>query len=263
MNDLSQDSLRGSALAKSLAVLKVVAAGSGPVSLAEIARELDMPRQTAHRLTGQLLETGLLQRDPEKDHYLVGHRAIDIGLATLQAGARIAPVDAIMRRLVADINETCNLGVMDRSQVLYIHRVECDWPLRMQLAAGSHVSLHATAMGKLFLAWLPKRIRQRLIAGPLERYTENTITDRSALEDQFQLIRSRGYSLNHEENMTGLIGIAVPIPDAEGRPLAALSVHAPVFRLPLGRAQEHFQRLKIAAEDLSECYRISETDEET
>ena len=85
-----------------------------------------MPRQTAHRLTGQLLETGLLQRDPEKDHYLVGHRAIDVGLAALQAGARIAPVDAILRRLVADINETCNLGVMDRSQVLYIHRVECD-----------------------------------------------------------------------------------------------------------------------------------------
>lgn len=262
MNDVSQDSLRGSALAKSLAILDVVTASPGPVSLAEIARQLDMPRQTAHRLTGQLLETGLLQRDPEKDHYLVGHRAIDVGLAALQAGARIAPVDAILRRLVADINETCNLGVMDRSQVLYIHRVECDWPLRMQLAAGSHVSLHATAMGKLFLAWLPKRTRERLISGPLERYTDNTITDMPTLEDQFRLIRSRGYSLNHEENMTGLIGIAVPVPDAAGRPIAALSVHAPVFRLPLGRAQEHFQRLKVAADDLAKCYQTSEKDQE-
>ena len=109
---------------------------------------------------------------------------------------------------------------------------------------------------------MPKRTRERLISGPLERYTDNTITDMAALEDQFRLIRSRGYSLNHEENMTGLIGIAVPVPDVAGRPIAALSVHAPVFRLPLGRAQEHFQRLKVAADDLAKCYQTSEKNQE-
>jgi DNA-binding IclR family transcriptional regulator len=254
MNEISQEAWRGSALAKSLAILDVVAARNGPVALAEIAQALDIPRQTAHRLAAQLLETGLLSRDPEKDSYIVGHRAVDLGLAAIRADARSAPVDAILRRLVADVGETCNMGVLDRSQVLYVHRVECDWPLRVQLRAGAHVPLHATALGKLFLAWLPKRTRSRLIEGPLERFTPNTLTGPDALEAQFRTIRERGYSLNNEENMTGLIGIAVPVFGPDGKPVAGLSVHAPVFRLTLARAQEHFRRLSEAADDLAGYY---------
>lgn len=255
MNEMTQDAWRGSALAKSLAILEVVAARNGPVALVEIAQALDIPRQTAHRLAAQLLETGILSRDPEKDCYIVGHRAVDLGLAAIRADARAAPVDAILRRLVDDIGETCNMGVLDRSQVLYIHRVECDWPLRLQLRAGTHVPLHATALGKLFLAWLPKRTRSRLIDGPLERYTPNTLTDPAALEAQFGIIRERGYSLNNEENMAGLIGIAVPVFGPSGKPVAGISVHAPVFRLTLARAQEHLRRLQKATGDLADYYR--------
>lgn len=252
--DMPVEKLRGSALEKSLAILDVVSNAVTPVSLTEIASALGIPKQTAHRLTAQLLETGLLRRDPHREHYAIGHRAVGIGLAAMTADAGAGPVDAMMRALVDEIGETCNLGVVDRSQVLYIHRVECDWPLRTQLRPGTHVPLHATAIGKLFLAWFPKRTRRRIAEAGLKGFTKNTITDAGALEEQVQVIRERGYSLNNEENMDGLIGIAVPVFGSDGKPIAGLSVHAPVFRLPLARVQEHYRRLQKTADELAAYY---------
>ena len=89
----------------------------------------------------------------------------------------------------------------------------------------------------------------------LAGYTPNPLTDPAALEAQFRVIRERGYSLNNEENMTGLIGIAVPVFGPSGKPVAGISVHAPVFRLTLARAQEHLRRLRQATGDLADYYR--------
>lgn len=246
---------RGSALDKALAVLEAVIAQPRPVGLPDLTAELGLPRQTVHRVVQQLEGNGLLQRDPARDRYAVGPRLTRLALGAINASHQNGPMRAVLQDLVAEIGETCNIGMLDGHQVLYIDREECDWPLRVQLQAGSHVPAHCTAIGKLLLAHLPARSRRRILeVAPLARFTEHTITDLQAFEDALAQIRVQGHSANNQEYNLGMIAVAVPILGPEGRIVAALAVHAPAARLTLDAALAHLPALKAAAARLAQAW---------
>ena len=245
----------GSALGKALAVLEVLLEEPMPLSLGDIAARTDLPRQTVHRMVKQLEENALLRRDPGGDSYSVGPRMIDLGMQAISASTRVAPVRRVLHNLVARMGETCNLGVLARDEVIYVERVECDWPLRIQYGVGSRVPLHATGIGKLLLAHLPARERRRLLRVlPLTQLTERTITDPARLEEELTTIRRRGYAANDRENTPGLIGLAVPIRNPKGKVIAGLAVHAPEARLSLSRALENLPLLNEAAGELANYF---------
>ena len=202
----------GSALDKAVQVLGAVAEGGEPIGLADLTSQLGLPRQTVHRVVRQLESAGLIRRDFGRAQFTVGPRLLNLSLGTLATATHIAPMRAVLRNLVAHVGESCHVGVLDRDEVVYIERVECDWPLRLQLGPGSRVPVHATAIGKLLLAHMPSRMRKRILsAAPLEKLTERTVTDTSVLERELAQIRRRGYAVNVGENTLGLVGLAVPI----------------------------------------------------
>jgi len=245
----------GSALAKALMVLEVLLEEGGPLSLADIAARTDLPRPSVQRLIKQLEDQALIHRRPGGDGCDVGPRLIDLGTRALAAGARVAPFRRVLENLVARLGETCNLGVLVRDEVVYIERVECDWPLRIQYHVGSRVPLHATGIGKLLLAHLAARERRRLLRVlPLTRLTDNTITDPDRLEEELATIRRQGFAANNGENTPGLMGLAVPIRDGRGRVVAGLAVHAPEARLPMAKAMEHLSALHQAADVLARLF---------
>jgi DNA-binding IclR family transcriptional regulator len=249
------DNGTGSALGKALAVLEVLLDEPSALSLGDIAARTDLPRQTVHRMVKQLEENALLRRDPGGDSYSVGPRMVDLGMQALTASSRAAPVRRVLQNLVNDLGETCNLGVLARDEVVYVERVECDWPLRIQYGVGSRVPLHATGIGKLLLAHLPARERRRLLrVMPLTQLTGRTITDPERLEEELTTIRRRGYAANDQENTPGLIGLAVPIRNPKGRVVAGVAVHAPEARLSMERALSHLPDLRRAASALEEFY---------
>ena len=243
---------RGSALSKAMAVLDSVLSQKRPVGLPDIAAQLGLPRQTVHRVLQQLEENGLLQRDPLRDRFLVGAGMTQLALSALDAAAHCGAGHLVLETLVEAIGETCNIGVLDGREVVYIDRVECDWPLRVQLQAGSRLPMHCTAIGKLLLAQMSHTASRRLIAAaPLTKYTENTLTDPQALEAQLADIRRQGYSTSDEEYAVGMIAVAVPIGNEKGKPVAALAVQAPEARLPLDAAIAFLPKLEEAARKLT------------
>ncbi|MEM7225962.1 MAG: IclR family transcriptional regulator [Pseudomonadota bacterium] len=242
---------RGSALEKALAVLESVIGQAGPVGLPDLTVQLGLPRQTIHRVLQQLESNGLLQRDAHRDRYLLGPRMMRLALESLQSLNQRGPIRGILQDLVGEIGETCNVGVLDSHEVLYIERVECDLPLRVQLHAGSHVPVHCTAIGKLLLANLSTRARQRLLSTiQLTRFTETTITDRERLEDALKAIRRDGYSVNNQEYAVGMVALAVPIEDRKGRIIAGLAVHAPHARMTAEDCIAQLPKMTAAAERL-------------
>jgi len=96
----------------------------------------------------------------------------------------------------------------------------------------------------------------------LEAYTDKTLTRIEDLEEDFEKIRERGYSLNDEEYSVGIMGAAVPIMDKAGRPLAALAVHAPVARLRVTDAERHIANLKSAADRLAKAWHLDKAESE-
>ncbi len=113
--------------------------------------------------------------------------------------------------------------------------------------------LYATASGKLFLSAMPARSRERFLrVTPLIRHTPNTITDPAALARELEAIRARGYSVDDGEYLAGTCCVAVLVPDAEGRSVAALAVHAASARLCVGQAVEYLPLLRQSADAIGQ-----------
>ena len=130
----------------------------------------------------------------------------------------------------------------------YLDRVEATLPLRVAFQKGSRVPAHCSASGKLFLAMMSPAKREKLLNTlTLDRYTQNTLTDPSALKDELSRIRRQGYAFDDEESLSGLSCIAVPITDKTGRDcIAALALQAPIVRLSSNNAAERLPALRAA-----------------
>ena len=213
-------------------VLNSITASEHPLGLAELTERLELPRQTIHRTLQSLVQSGMVLRAPQKDRYQVGPALTRLSIAALTTMNSIAPVRDLLQQLVDQTGETCNVGVLDQSEVVYIERIEGSSPLRLQLEVGSRVPFYCTAIGKLLAANQHKNIRSRLFRTVRRtKFTEHTLTDANALEKEFKAIRHQGYSFNNEEFVDGLTAIAVPIRDQGNKPVAGLAVHAPAMRM--------------------------------
>ena len=151
------------------------------------------------------------------------------------------------------MGETCNIAVPDRETMIYLDRIETKWPLRIQLPVGTHVPFHCTASGKMYLSSLNPRYLDRYLASrDLEEHTGKTITDSATLKAELATTRKRGYSTDDEEFMEGMVAVAVPIIDDQGRLVSTLSAHAPLQRNDLPALVANVETLKLAAVQLSE-----------
>ncbi|MFC4419695.1 IclR family transcriptional regulator [Cupriavidus pampae] len=238
----------GSALEKAVGILEALGDQIRALSLAEMAEVTGMPKQTVHRILRQLEELSLVAREAGSDRYHFGARLRQLGVAALSAPRQSLATRQILTELVAEIGETCNIGILDGERVLYVDRVECHWPLRVQLHPGSRVPSHCTAIGKLLLAHLPDAQRRELLPRlELTQYTPNTLVTVDDLEAALADIRTQGYAVNQEEDSLGLNAMSVPVRDASGKVLAGLAVHAPTARLPLKDMLERRPLLDNAA----------------
>ena len=253
--DKAKSTEHGSALEKALLVLEQLALSTRPVGLAELVTRVDLPRQTIHRILQQLADAKLILRAQKKDRYVVGPALTQLSVHALTSACTQVPVRAILQPLVDANGETCNVGVLDQDEVVYIERTEGLSPLRLQLQVGSRVPFHCTAIGKLLVANLHKNVRTRMLnVRPLQRFTEETLTDVDALEAEFAQIRSDGYSFNDEEYVDGLTAISIAIHDESKKVVAGLAIHAPSTRMDREKAVSYLPGMRNVAEQVSRLW---------
>ncbi len=243
-----QSAAASSSAGRSLDLLALLAREGRPLSLAELAASLALPKATAHRICEQLVAQRFLARDVQARCFVVGPQLLRLAYDTLNHGAVRGLRHEVLAALVGRIGETCNFTTFDGAQVLYLDRVEAAWPLRLTLDVGSHVPLHCTASGKLFLALMNAEERDTLVEHlTLTRMTPATLTSAKALRAECERIARAGYSCDREEFIAGLIAVAVPVRDRAGAVRAAVAVHAPIARMALRRALAQLGALREAA----------------
>jgi DNA-binding IclR family transcriptional regulator len=237
-----------STTARAFALLECVAASAEPLALPDLVQATGFPKSTVHRLLLLLESEHLLAREPDGKRYTAGPRLATLSLAALKNPAHRAERHAVLQGLVDEVGETCNFTMLDGNEVVYLDRVEAHWPLRLMLAPGSHVPLHCTASGKLFLALMPAARRRRLLAAAsLKRLTGKTITDKHRLLRELERIRFEKVGTDDEEFLVGLTAVAVPVVDSKQRILATVAVHAPTSRMSIETARTHVPALRRAA----------------
>ncbi len=216
---------------RAIEVLRLVAELPGQMTLSDVAEVMGQSKSTVHRLAEQLSAAGFLFREPDQRNLWIGPRLREMSLDVVRNDFLRSAIRHTLRELVDEIGETCNIATLDGTEIIYLQRVEARWPLRLTLDLGSRIPVHCCASGKLFLALLDETARARLLRfSGMEPLTPGTITDRKLLLAELARIRKRGYSLDNEEFIPGMVAIAVPILNADGAIRAALSVHAPTVR---------------------------------
>lgn len=233
-------------------VLDYVAEQPDGCTPTQVVSAVGLPKQTVHRIIAQLKLAGLLLREPGSQRVQLGARLTRFAENILMHGHASRERHAILQSLVDDIGETCNLTALAGTHIVYIDRVETAWPLRVMLAPGSHVPLHATATGKLLLALLPKVQRERLLRVlPLRALTPATIIDVRALRREIEETRRRRIGINRNEHLSGLFAVAVPVMLDRQRACAAVAVQAPVGRMTLEELLEYVPRMRAAADRIA------------
>lgn len=234
------------------ALLEVIAQKDAPFTLQSMVEETGLPKPTMHRMLQQLEGAGILQRDGNGRHYGTGQRlmrlAENILLNSTTHGAR----HAVLRQLVDEVGESCNITAFSGSEVLYLDRVETAAPLRFYLHPGSRVPAHCSATGKLFLSQMTPSQRRRLLAAvPLEKFTHNTHTSFEALEQEIEQVRCEGHAFDNEEFLPGLLCLGVLVPSPHGLSNMGLALQAPVMRFSRERALSFLPTLRRAAEAIA------------
>ncbi len=233
-------------------LLEAVASKDQLFSLQSLVEDTGLPKPTLHRMLQQLESAAILQRKGDGRHYSTGVRlrrlAENLLLNNSYHGAR----HVVLRHLVEEVGESCNITALNGSEVVYLDRVETAAPLRFYLHPGSRVPAHCSASGKLFLAQMTPVQRRRLLAhAPLTQYTPKTVTDLAQIEQELKNIRRNGFALDNEEFLPGLLCAAVLVPNPGGRSNLCVAVQAPIMRLTPDKALQLLPALQRAAVALS------------
>ena len=236
---------------RTLLILEILSSSDHPLTATEINQDIKLPKQTVHRLCNTLVRAGFLTQLGSSKRYQPAGRLRDLSAGLLDASRVQIARHQILVQVAREARETVNFVVPEELGMSYIDRVETDWAFRIQLPVGTHVPFHCTASGKCFLASLPTRNRRAFVASmELKKLTEQTHTDPDKLLAELKEISSKGYSLDREEFLDGMVAISVPVTDVKGRFFAALAIHGPIQRLSHETVLSHQGTLLDAAEQL-------------
>jgi DNA-binding IclR family transcriptional regulator len=195
-------------------------------SATEIGRRAGLPPSTAHRIVGELLAAGLLEREPDR-RVRIGVRLWELATRSSSAlGLRQAALP-FMERMQARVHEHTQLAVMEQDEVLFIERLSHPDAVSNVTRIAGRLPLHASSSGLVLLAFAPPQTQERVLAGPLPRLSAATPADPATLRRKLAEVRTMGAAIAHGFVEDVSTGLAVPVRDADGSVVAALSAVIP------------------------------------
>jgi DNA-binding IclR family transcriptional regulator len=239
---------------RTIQLLLLYEEGRPVLSASEVANKLGMSRSTTYRYLQSLRDAGLLEE--ESAGYRLGPRIFQLARIARQ-GLGLSEVAApVMRRLVDATGETILLTRRSGNRVVCLEREESWRSLRLSYERGQVLPVHAGASALVTLAWLDEDELERAVGSePLERFTDNTITDPRALRARLGEIRRNGYIVTYGERDQGVVGIAAPIFGRRDHVIAGLTIVTPQHRLDAARLDDTVRLVKAAAEEIAATIR--------
>jgi IclR family transcriptional regulator, KDG regulon repressor len=229
-------------LSKALNALNCFTETTSEWGAAELARELHSNLSTVHRLLITLEQFGYVERTPS-GKFRLGLKMVNLGYLALSRSETYHFALPVVEDLASDLGLNATFAILYQGKAMYILRVEPEGA-RGHSPTGRLVPLHCTAIGKAMLMVPPDKEVERLVAGPLQRYTANTIVDPAEVIRQIAEARRVGYALDNNEFMANVRGVAIPVPNnGNDNPPAALAITGTAMKLTDDRIPEVVDRL--------------------
>ncbi|KAF3465324.1 IclR family transcriptional regulator [Streptomyces sp. Tu 3180] len=214
--------------ARTVELLELLAArGDRPARLQELADELGVPRSSMYALLQTLVSRGWVRTDVTGSLYGIGIHALLTGTSYLDSDPRVRLVRPYLDEASEALGETIHMGRLDGYDVAYLATRESHEYLRTISRVGRRLPAHVGALGKALLAERPD---EELPEGPYEAATPNTHTSRESLAADLARVRERGYSVDREEGVPGIVGFGFAL-RYDSPAQDAVSCSVPVARL--------------------------------
>ena len=226
-------------LERGLSVIRAFDSEHRELGLSEVARATGLTRAAARRFLLTLVALGYMHFDGSR--FSLRPRVLELGFAYLSSLSLPELAEPHMEALVARINESSSISVLDDTDVVYVARVPTRRIMSITLAVGTRLPAYATSMGRVLLAALPDaELEERLARIEVRPLTPRTVKSHAELRGVIDQVRGRGYAVTDQELEQGLRSAAVPIHDASGATVAALNVSVHASRASMHELRTRF-----------------------
>lgn len=224
-----------------------------PVGVSAVARALEMPKSSTHRLCSTLARRGLLERD-DHGRYSLGMALLTLAFGIQERDPLIEVAQPILRRFADSVGETFFLVGARNGSLYVLFKAEGGGVLPVSPRVGTILPTHATAVGKLYLAFAPEMIQP--VAKKPQRFTSRTVVSQTILRTQVEKVRNQGYALSDGEWIDGLSVIAAPVrirrrAVSDPTMLGAVAVALPSTRLDGTGKKDTVGQVVLSAEQIS------------
>ena len=222
------------------------------MSVSDLSRRLGIHKSIVSRMVASLRSWRLLDQDPGTKRVRIGPGAFQLGTLFINREPLYRVALPHLGALVSQTRHSAHIAVLDKPQLLVVASVESPQALRVILRVGERRHLHATAAGKVLLAYGRAELLDEVIgAVGLPALTPQTITSRAALERLLLEVRAEGIAWNHEESTRGAGAVAAPIFSAEAGIAAALCAVFPLSVVDASELTEIGENVREAANRIS------------
>jgi IclR family transcriptional regulator, pca regulon regulatory protein len=219
-------------LERGLAVICAFDKDHAELTLSEVAASTGVTRATARRFLLTLARLGYVRTDGR--FFSLTPRVLELGYAYLSSLSLPEVAEPHLEALVAEVNESSSVSVLDGEDVVYVARVPVSRIMTVAISVGTRFPAYATSMGRVLLAGLPEaELDAYLSKVDLARLTAKTVASPSALRSELAKVRAQGFALVDQELEEGLRAVAAPIKDRLGRVVASLNISAHASRTSL------------------------------
>jgi IclR family pca regulon transcriptional regulator len=231
-------------LERGLAVIRAFDAEHRELALSEVARLTGLTRAAARRFLLTLVKLGYVGYSGGR--FSLRPRVLELGYAYLSSLSLPEVAQPHMEALVARVNESCSISVLDDTDVVYVARVPTRRIMSITLAVGTRLPAFVTSMGRVLLAGLPdEELEERLARIEIAPLTTRTVKDKEALREILAAVRRQGYAATDQELEEGLRSVAVPLRAASGAVTAALNVSVHASRASMAVLRREFLPLAL------------------
>lgn len=220
--------------------------------ITELSQRVMMSKSTVYRFLQTMKTLGYVSQEGESEKYALTLKLFELGAKALENVDLIRSADIQMREISRLTKETLHLGALEDDSIVYIHKIDSLYNLRMYSRIGRRNPLYSTAIGKVLLAWRERAETESILENvEFTRSTARTITSVATLLPVLDTVRAQGFGEDVEEQEQGVRCIAVPVFDRFGVVVAGLSMSFPTIRFEEEHKKEYVAMLHRAARAIS------------
>lgn len=220
-------------LEKGLAVLEYLSYSFKGKTLQEVKEDLEISQTTTYRILNTMVRLEYLIYDEDSRRYKLSRKLLTLGFRALNEHQLLETVYPHLRNLRDCVKETVCFGVMGEEKGIFIDQAQGLHAFSFTLSLGKPFELHCSAPGKAIMAYLPNNVRDRYLSYmDFKQYNERTITSREDYLKELEEVLQKGYAMDNEKELSGVICIGAPIFNYRGYPCGAIWISGPKDRLP-------------------------------